>query len=350
MNHRAKADFWLSVLMVFLLFFFLRFPERCLSGFESGLQLCVRTVLPALFPCFVFCELLMAISGHGHIVRLLARLLGLEHPCGAKAVLLSWIGGYAVCARLVCSLRQREQITSREAALVLLLGCCSSPGFVIGCVGGLLLGNLRLGILLYALQLSANLLSTALCLPLLPQYTLLSAHRQQPCKAGPSLPQAISTAVESSLQVCGCLLFYRMAGAVLTPLLPQFVLTPPLVSAFLEISAGCADFAALGGPYALYGCCLCLSLLGLSVWTQLALLLQRTVPLRLLVINRGLHLVIFVLLTRWTVRFLPGVETVYRSLSQRVIPMQRLPADAAVITFIFLCAALYKVRQNFYNK
>ena len=57
-------------------------------------------------------------------------------------------------------------------------------------------------------------------------------------------------------------------GAVLLAVLP---LPPTAVSAALEVSAGCADFAALGGAAALYGCCACLSVLGVSVWAQLRL-------------------------------------------------------------------------------
>ena len=36
--------------------------------------------------------------------------------------------------RLVGELRRSQLLDERDASLVLLLGCCSSPGFVIGCV------------------------------------------------------------------------------------------------------------------------------------------------------------------------------------------------------------------------
>lgn len=88
------------------------------------------------------------------------------------------------------------------------------------------------------------------------------------------LPQAISSAVTSSLSVCGCVVFFRIVGAVLLAVLP---LPPTAVSAALEVSAGCADFAALGGAAALYGCCACLSVLGVSVWAQLRLFAGRRI-------------------------------------------------------------------------
>ena len=116
-----------------------------------------------------------------------------------------------------------------------------------------------------------------------------------------------------------------------------------------EITAGCAAFAALGGKTALYGICLAMSLLGGSVWGQLKLLLQGQLPMRLLVMSRLLHACIFPLLVRLLLWVLPEEQTVFNTLAPRVIPMCRLPPDAAVVGLAFLCTLLYKGYKNFYN-
>ena len=330
----------------------LRSPALAAQGFASGLRLCVDTVLPALFPFFVICEWLLTLhQGHSRLLRGTARLLGMQREEGALALLLAWFGGYAVCARLTGRLSRAGTLNARESALLMMLGCCSSPGFVIGCVGGLMLGSLRLGILLYGLQLAANLLSTLLCVPLLPPKRALAAAPPAQTEEAPAgFSQAVGSAVTSCLNVCGCVLFFRVVGAVAAPFLPQAAPARPLVSALLEITAGCADFAALGGRAALYGCCLCLSALGLSVWAQLSLLLRGAVSLRLLALNRLLHLLLLTALVRAAVQFMPGVLPVYSSLQARVITTHRLPVDAAVVAFLFICAALYKARQSLYNR
>lgn len=324
-------------------------PQAAARGFESGMQLCLGTVLPALFPFFVLCDWMMGFVGDGRALRPAARFLGMRNTSGVLAILLSWLGGYAVAARLAGQLRREGTLSARDASLVMLLGCCSSPGFVIGCIGGLLLGNLPLGILLYGLQLSANLLSTALCLPLLPAVSS-ALEADSPSHLQSSFSDAMGRAVDSSLQVCGCVLFFRTVASALLPFLPGQPLVQPVLSGILEISAGCADFARLGGKPALYGICFCLSTLGLSVWAQLSMLLQGGVSIKLLAWNRAIHLVLFALLVRLVTPFLPAECAVYRTLSARVIPMHRIPWDAAVVVFCFLCAALYKVRQNFYNR
>lgn len=369
-------------------------PEAATQGFAGGTALCLQSVLPALFPFFVVCELLTAAPPLAVLLRPMQRVLGLESAETARALLLSWVGGYAVCARLAGQLYGAGRITRRDAALLQVLGCCSGPGFVIGCVGGALLGNVRLGVVLYAAQIGANLGAGAVCQLLshivganivrpsswrgcaFPERPLTSETARvrtmfaptdctrevsgrskvlSPTRCGGShlaegakgLPQAISSAVTSSLSVCGCVVFFRIVGAVLLAVLP---LPPTAVSAALEVSAGCADFAALGGAAALYGCCACLSVLGVSVWAQLRLFAGAAYRPRLLVFSRAVHLVLLQLLVRVCAQLLPGSVTACSTLAARVLPVFRLPPDAAAAGFVFLCAALYKARQSIYNK
>ena len=369
-------------------------PEAATRGFAGGTALCLQSVLPALFPFFVVCELLTAAPPPAVLLRPMQRVLGLASAETARALLLSWVGGYAVCARLAGQLYGAGRITRRDAALLQVLGCCSGPGFVIGCVGGALLGNVRLGAVLYAAQIGANLGAGAVCQLLshivganivrpsswrgcaFPERPLTSETARvrtmfaptdctrevsgrskilSPTRCGGSLlaegakglPQAISSAVTSSLSVCGCVVFFRIVGAVLLAVLP---LPPTVVSAALEVSAGCADFAVLGGAAALYGCCACLSVLGVSVWAQLRLFAGAAYRPRLLVFSRAVHLVLLQLLVRVCAQLLPGSVTACSTLAARVLPVFRLPPDAAAAGFVFLCAALYKARQSLYNK
>ena len=369
-------------------------PEAATRGFAGGTALCLQSVLPALFPFFVVCELLTAAPPLAVLLRPMQRVLGLESAETARALLLSWVGGYAVCARLAGQLYGAGRITRRDAALLQVLGCCSGPGFVIGCVGGALLGNVRLGVVLYAAQIGANLGAGAVCQLLShivganivsPSSLRGCAFQERPltsetarvrtmfaptdctrevsgrskvlsptrcggshlAEGAKGLPQAISSAVTSSLSVCGCVVFFRIVGAVLLAVLP---LPPTAVSAALEVSAGCADFAALGGAAALYGCCACLSVLGVSVWAQLRLFAGAAYRPRLLVFSRAVHLVLLQLLVRVCAQLLPGSVTACSTLAARVLPVFRLPPDAAAAGFVFLCAALYKARQSIYNK
>ena len=271
MNHLLRRQRLKMAALALLCLGLLSRPQAAAQGFADGARLCVGSLLPALFPFMVVCELLVGMALPKALLRPQARLLGLQSEDTAAALLASWLGGYAVCARLTAQLRAAGRISARDAALLMMLGCCSGPGFVVGYIGGLLLGSTSLGALLYAGQLAANLLAAGLCLPMLPK---ADAHgvREVPCKKEKqeiSLPTAISSAASTCLDLCGCVIFFRVAAGVLLSVAPLPDSAAACISAACEITAGCAAFAALGGKAALYGICLAMSLLGFSVWGEL---------------------------------------------------------------------------------
>ena len=322
-------------------------PKAAAQGFAAGLQLCGGSLLPALFPLFVVCGLLGPLAPvQGWPLRPLMRLCGIRSPQAPAVLVLGWCGGYAVCAQQIAALRKTGQLTRRDAAILLLLGCCSGPGFVVGCIGGQLFGSVALGMLLYGLQLAANFAAAACLVPFLPKQKAATGQGSEQ-QESITFPQAIANAVQSSLTVCGCAVFCRVVGSVLGQGLPGSM--QPYVSAALEISAGCADFAAAGS---VTGVCLCLSLLGLSVFAQLAALLQGTVPLGLLLASRVLHFVFLQGLLRLCLPLVPGQAAVLTSLAPRVVVMPRTAWDTALAIIFFLCAALhqlYKTCQSSYN-
>ena len=349
MNHLFRRQRLELTVLVLLCLGLLCRPQAAAQGFADGARLCVGSLLPALFPFMVVCELLAGLPLPTALLRPLARLLGLQSKDAAAALLAAWLGGYAVCARLTAQLRAAGRISARDAALLMLLGCCSGPGFVVGYIGNLLLGSTALGALLYGLQLAANLLAAGLCLPLLPKAETVRNRRAGSAQGKEaSLPGAISAAASNCLNLCGCVIFFRVVASVLLAgtSLPE---TAACVSAVCEITAGCAAFAALGGKAALYGICLAMSLLGFSVWGQLRLLLQGQVPIRALLVSRLLHAAIFPFLVRMLLWVLPQEQAAFTSLAPRVVPMCRLPPDAAMVAAVFLGVLLYKGYKNFYN-
>lgn len=308
-------------------------PQAAAEGVRQGLAICLQTILPALFPFLVLCSWLTA---------------NLANRGFALALGTSWLGGYAVCAQNLAALQARHALTPQQVQLLLIAGCCSSPGFVIGCVGGQLLGSVPLGVLLYGLQLAVNLLCAALlslCKP--PDLPPVPQTKTAAPSAG-GFAAALSRGVDSCLTVCGCVIFFRIVYCTLAPVLPSEL--RPLASALLEISAGCTDFAAQGGTVALYGCCCSLGVLGLSVFVQMRAFLGAGVPWRRFLLSRVMHTGLLLFAVRLLSPLLPGTVAAYSSLAPRVIPMNRLQPDTALLSFCFFCAVLYKIREKFYNR
>lgn len=334
--------------------FLLCVPQAAAEGFAAGLSLCVESLLPALFPFFVVSSLILHAPGNQILARPLAPL---TRQCGIHCreapliLLLSWIGGYAVCARMVGDALRQRTISHKEAQLLLVLGCCSSPGFVIGSVGGMMLGNVRLGVLLYFLQIAANLLSAAVLWGLLrPEPEGSQGYEaEEKVKSPLSLPLAISDAVDSCLSVCGCVIFFRVSAAALSVFAIKDKTVFAVLCGVLEITSGCNAFAALGGTAALYGVCCCLSGLGASVYTQIQYLVSKALPMHVFLLSRLCNILILCAGVRLCTLCLPGTAPVFTSLSQRVVVSSRLPWDSVAVLFAFLCSVLYKLHRKNYN-
>ena len=92
-----------------------------------------------------------------------------------------------------------------------------------------------------------------------------------------------------------------------------------------------------------------MSALGISVFTQLHAIVRDTADLRLLLLSRLLHIPVMALIVHLAVRVLPVQAAVFSSLAPRVIAVNRVSPDAALVVFLFLCAVLYKIRKKNYN-
>lgn len=314
---------------------------------RAGLKLCGGSLLPALFPLFVVCGLLGPLApALGWPLRPLMRLCGIRSPRGpggAGAGLVWWIRGVRPTD---CSIAQNGGTAPAGCRAPAAVGLLFRPRLCGWLHWGQLFGSVALGLLLYGLQLAANLAAAACLVLFLPKQELPAGQGSSQQKSV-TFPQAISNAVQSSLTVCGCAVFCRVVGSVLGQGMPDGA--RPYLNAALEISAGCADFAAAGS---VAGVCLCLSLLGISVLAQLAALLQGTVPLGLLLAARVLHFVFLQGLLHLCIPLVPGQAAVFTSLAPQVVVMKRTAWDTALAIAFFLCAALYqlyKTCQSSYN-
>lgn len=101
-------------------------------GAEQGINLCIRTVIPALFP-FIFLSTILtnSASGNYRILDFPAKLMGI--PENASSILIpAFLGGYPVGAQSVYQ-AHRNGAVSRQVAERLLAFCSNAgPSFLFG--------------------------------------------------------------------------------------------------------------------------------------------------------------------------------------------------------------------------
>jgi hypothetical protein len=236
--------------------------------------------------------------------------------------------------------RSRE-LTPQEASALLPACICSGPSFVILTAGEQLLGSRVLGIRLFAAQVLAGYLTAALLNRLHPAPAAPVRSAQSTQTAPPRLDEVIAQAAVQYLKLCGFVLYFRMLAAGCGQFLPAA--WAPFPAMLLEVCSGC-DYAARTGLWASSLCCAALSVQGASVLLQVRTLCPGEVSFRPLLAGRFLHLPLSLALfcLTWPEQ---AVET-FGNLCERVIPMQRVPPDCALLAFAVCCMAACELNKG----
>ena len=138
----------------------LLFPNDVRNGAANGISYCLYTLVPSLFPFMVLSSFII----HSGISKFIGKLLQpviqflfyLPGSAGS-VIIMSMIGGYPVGARGCMSLLEQGAITQKQAQRMLYFCVNAGPAFIISVVGGALLQNALIGLLLFFSQIAAML-------------------------------------------------------------------------------------------------------------------------------------------------------------------------------------------------
>lgn len=112
--------------------------STAINGARAGLEVCLQTVIPSLFP-FLFLSSMLTTSlaagerSGGHII---SRLYGI--PQGAEGILMTGLlGGYPVGAKCIGEAVVQERLSGRDAERMLAFCNAAGPAFLFGITGSL---------------------------------------------------------------------------------------------------------------------------------------------------------------------------------------------------------------------
>ena len=239
--------------------------KTAIQGAEAGTQLCVRTLIPSLFPFLVVSGMLTgALSGQAlPFLRTLGRICGI--PGGAESVLaVGLLGGYPVGAQCVTQSWKSGAISKDDAARM--LGFCSNagPSFLFGILGSMFSDRMIVWVL-WGVHIASAIMVGAVTatngsvgmLPIMPSSI--------------SLPEALDRSIKTMGRICGWVIVFRIVVAFLEKWI--FSVLPPavqvLVAGLLELSNGCillGEIELEGLRFLIAGCILALG--GLCVTMQ----------------------------------------------------------------------------------
>ena len=211
------------------------------SGAAAGVDLCLKVIIPSLFPFFVVttylnhCLLGIKIPG----IRSVARLLRIPDG-GESLLLLGLIGGYPVGAQLIADAYRSGQLNKRTAQI--LLGYCSNagPAFIFGITGSLF-SSTWMSFGLWGIHILSALL-TGFLLPRPCKET-----QYTPSTATITLPAAMERSIRICATVCGWIVLFKILLSYLNILLAPIAShhTMITISAVMELSNGCIQLSQM---------------------------------------------------------------------------------------------------------
>lgn len=237
-------------------------PTITLSGAADGVDLCIRVIVPSLFPYFIItCYLNSWLLGF-HIPGLhhLAKLLHIPNG-GDSILLLGLIGGYPVGAQIIADTYYHNSVTRKNAHI--LLGYCNNagPAFIFG-VTSCLFSSVKISWLLWGIQI-LSIVFVGLLLPK-PDNEEITIDPLQNI----TIISALQKSIHNILGVCGWIILFKILISYIGLILTNQEIAL-ILSGFLELSNGCTNLIRTESePLRLLLCSVFLSFGGICVLMQ----------------------------------------------------------------------------------
>lgn len=249
--------------------------KTALEGARTGIELCLKSVIPSLFPFFLLSTLLIK-SFSGCSLSLLRPLRKLcKIPEGTEAILLSgFLGGYPVGAQSISQAYHEGTLRKADAERMLAFCNNAGPSFLFGMVSFAFPNKWYIWGLWGIHIISA--IFVAQIFPGIP--SKIQGQRMNP---DISFSIALQSAIRIMATVCGWVIVFRVMVSFLYRwvlwLLPVEVQV--LVTGLLELSNGCSELIAVSDARVRFVICsvmlafggLCVSLQTISVVHGLSL-------------------------------------------------------------------------------
>ncbi len=226
--------------LLFLSFFLLcliYFPKEVADSMRTSMSLCIKTVVPSLFPFFVASKLIIGLCLSGfQSIRLnnAARKLFSFGSALLPALLLGFIGGYPIGAATVYDTYKNGFCTKEEAERALTFCNNTGPAFIIGATGIGFLGSAKLGTMLYLIHIASSL-AIGIFLGIFFPIKQIETRAQKTSPHTVSFSFAFTDSITSSINACINISAYIIFFSVLLCILKQTMLLPFLCKATASI-------------------------------------------------------------------------------------------------------------------
>lgn len=254
--------------------FLIKNPSLASQSIHSAINLCVKNVIPSLFPFLILNGILLRSAFPYYASKIFSkltqRLFGIN---GASSFpfITGLISGFPIGAKNTVSL-YKDGIISKEEAEILICYCNNiGPAFALFTVGKSFFNDIKIGAILYfSVVLSAFLTGIILGRTIKKSDVHRAGISYSAQKFSVSFSEAISESAISMAVICAFVIFFKLINDIVRFPISYLKLSPILsavVSGFLEITNG----ASMASGFGKEGVILCGFLFG---WSSMSVHMQ----------------------------------------------------------------------------
>lgn len=249
------------VLLYCTIFCILNFSNQISEGIKKGVSLSINLVIPSMLIFIILSNFIMNTKLKYTLARpfrLLGKYIFRLSDSKLSIVILSLIGGYPVGARLLSNAVNKNELSAKEASLMLSFCVNCGPAFLIGGIGGGAFNSSLIGLYLYLSQVIAcfavGFISRFFIKikPIsLPSSDMPKAMSKNKLKTSLSsaFVSSVTDAIRAMAVICGFVVVFCAFMPLLESAFSQFFNTS-LLKGLLEVTIGCSslsDFSAITG-------------------------------------------------------------------------------------------------------
>lgn len=264
-----------------------------LEGAQNGINLCIRTVIPSLFP-FILLSMLLTreITGTNRLLRPVTEWLGI--PYSAQSLLIpAFLGGYPVGAKCIHDLYRGGQLQQNQSERLLCFCSNAGPAFLFGMLSGFFPDKKTLW-LLWLIHILSAVMTGFL-------FSAGDAASNSPVKPSKKTdkPEVLLSTLKAMGLICCWVILFRILVTFLQQwflwLLPQWLMV--LITGILELTNGCCELMQINDIGVRFVICSCmLAFGGICVLLQTASV-TKGLSLRYYVLGKGMQTVFSLLLS-----------------------------------------------------
>ncbi len=237
-----QKKYYFTALIFLLFFYLLRFPQEALEAVSFGLSLWYRSVLPVLFPFMILSGLMVRLQLTewlpGWLLKPVCRLFRCSAD-GCFAILIGFLCGFPMGAKVTHDLRDQNRISEQEAAWLYGFVNNVSPAFLFSFLAYRQLGKPEYGIFFLACVSGSSLLYALMTRPAqnFPAQDRAS-HRPDLSVSFREIDACIQSAVTQTVHLGAYITVFSLLGTAANRIFPSKSLPGRFLAASLEITTG----------------------------------------------------------------------------------------------------------------